>query len=143
MKKTEGVRITTKANTDIDTLTATSFPGEACGIVLGNREKNLIERITSIKNSAEEETRKVYFEIDPLEMYRAERIAESEGMEIVGIFHSHPEKPAIVSKEDEKYMIPGMLYLIASATKDKILELRGYTRDTPDGCVHEVIIGGV
>ena len=140
MCKRSGVKITGKANTEMSVLTLAAFPGEACGIVLGRKEKNLIEGITSIKNSAEEEIRKAYFEIDPLEMYRAERIAEAEGLEIVGIFHSHPQQPAIVSAEDEKYMIPGMLYLIASATNEKIADLRVYSKCTPDGSVTEGII---
>lgn len=147
-----------------------AYPAEACGIALGDRGTDFrnasersttdrrltesssdqrgceertayrIERMMSIRNATVIGAGRAYFEVDPLELYRAERLAEKEGLEIVGIYHSHPDKPAILSKEDVNYMIPGILYLVAAGTGDGIADIRGYVRDTPCGDVYEVNI---
>lgn len=97
-----------------------------------------ILRVQDLRNSTAGGRANVYFEIDPLELYRIEQLAGKEGMEILGIFHSHPDKPARPSSEDVKYMIPGMLYLIAAGTKDGMTDIRGYVKDKPDGGVSDV-----
>ena len=99
-----------------------------------------ILRVQNLRNSTAGGRASVYFEIDPLELYRVEQLAGKEGMEILGIFHSHPDKPARPSSEDVKYMIPGMLYLIAAGTKDGMTDIRGYVKDKPDGGVSDVRI---
>ena len=92
------------------------------------------------RNCAEERFQKVFFEIDPLEMYKAEQMAEKNGLEIVGIFHSHPDKPACLSDEDERYMVPGIVYLIASVTYSGIVNLRVFFKEKPESKATEVIM---
>ena len=140
MRNRKALKIAGEANLKIKRLSEKAFPYEACGIVLGRRADSLIENVADVFNSTDETKRKKYFEIDPMEMLKVERLAEEKGVEVLGIFHSHPDKPAILSKEDEKYMIPGMLYLIASVNEDRITDIRGYLRDTPSEAAHEVFI---
>ena len=40
-------------------------------------------------------------------------------MEIVGFYHSHPDREAVLSGEDETEMIPEQVYVILSAVKKK------------------------
>lgn len=141
--------ITTEALKEMDALVAGAYPAEACGIVLGQSDSSIVSgqsdggdcrilRVQDLRNSTAGGRANVYFEIDPLELYRIEQLAGKEGMEILGIFHSHPDKPARPSSEDVKYMIPGMLYLIAAGTKDGMTDIRGYVKDKPDGGVSDV-----
>lgn len=141
--------ITTEALKEMDALVAGAYPAEACGIVLGRSDSSIVSgqsacgacrilRAQDLRNSTAGGRANVYFEIDPLELYRIEQLAGKEGMEILGIFHSHPDKPARPSSEDVKYMIPGMLYLIAAGTKDGMTDIRGYVKDKPDGGVSDV-----
>ena len=140
MRNQKALKITGEANLKIKKLSEKAFPFEACGIVLGRRADSLIEDVADVLNSTDKEERKKYFEIDPMEMLKVERLTEEKGAEILGIFHSHPDKPAILSKEDEKYMIPGLIYIIAAAYKDGISDIRGYLRDTPSEAAYEVFI---
>ena len=141
--------ITPEALKEMDALVAGAYPVEACGIVLGQSDSSIVSgqsdsgdcrilRVQDLRNSTAGGRANVYFEIDPLELYRIEQLAGKEGMEILGIFHSHPDKPARPSSEDVKYMIPGMLYLIAAGTKDGMTDIRGYVKDKPDGGVSDV-----
>ena len=59
-----------------------------------------------------------------MEIYRLERKYEEQGYEIVGFYHSHPDCPAVPSEEDEREMIPDMVYLIVSVNKGCLNDLR-------------------
>ena len=65
---------------------------EICGVLIGEKRGNhyIVTKALSgrnIKNSP------VLFEIAPEDLYRAATMAESEGLDIVGLYHSHPAPP--------------------------------------------------
>ena len=140
MKNRECMSITGSAKADLSRIVTDYYPVEACGVLLGNKERLHAVSVASFRNCAEERFQKVFFEIDPLEMYKAEQMAEKKGLEIVGIFHSHPDKPACLSDEDERYMVPGIVYLIASVTYNGIVNLRVFLKEKPESKATEVIM---
>lgn len=73
-----------------------ALPNEGCGLLLGTGEGVVHEVITSpnIADSA-----KVY-EIDPTVFLRASRRADAEGLEVIGVFHSHTHSEAYPSPTD-------------------------------------------
>ncbi len=71
------------------------LPLEACGLLAG--EGNTVKEIISIRNQAASPTR---FRMDPEEQLRAFEHMESEGMDLLGIYHSHPEGPDRPSPTD-------------------------------------------
>ena len=117
-----------------------AYPYEGCGILLGNKQGGTVESISSIDNSAEEDRKTSHYLIDPIELYKLENEAESRGMTVAGFYHSHPDKAAILSKEDKQYMIPGMLYVVVSTGRYGIGEIKGYMKDEPAGKVYGVSI---
>ncbi len=72
-----------------------SLPLEACGLLAG--ESNRVKEIISVKNQAASPTR---FRMDPEEQLRAFEHMESAGMDLLGIYHSHPEGPDRPSPTD-------------------------------------------
>ncbi len=72
-----------------------SLPLEACGLLVG--EGNTVKEIISIKNQAASPTR---FRMDPEEQLRAFEHMESAGVDLLGIYHSHPEGPDRPSPTD-------------------------------------------
>ena len=88
---------------------------EICGLLLGNVEGDVgvVEEIRFGKNI---KSSTVEFEIDPTDLYEVLTYAEKKGLEVVGMFHSHPAS-AKPSKLDLKGMqlwpIP---WLIVSST---------------------------
>jgi [CysO sulfur-carrier protein]-S-L-cysteine hydrolase len=61
------------------------MPLEACGLLAGHGE--VVERVMPIRNEAESPTR---FRMDPAEQIRAFNELDGQGLDLVGIFHSHP-----------------------------------------------------
>lgn len=75
---------------------------EICGLLLGNAEGDVgvVEEIRFGKNI---KSSTVEFEIDPTDLYEVLTYAEKKGLEVVGMFHSHPAS-AKPSKLDLKGM---------------------------------------
>ncbi|PWH12093.1 MAG: hypothetical protein DDG60_14930 [Anaerolineae bacterium] len=70
-------------------------PLEACGL-LGGRD-GVVKTVIPVKNAAHSPVR---FRMDPLEQLRAFEQIESDGMDLLAIFHSHPCGPAVPSPTD-------------------------------------------
>ena len=107
-----------------------AYPCECCGILVGKKsEKGEIE-VTDIRKASNQiqGQKSVHFQIDPLFIYRLEQELESRGLEIVGVYHSHPDCPAILSKEDEKYMLPGLEYVIMSVQNGEVVDVKSYRK---------------
>ena len=83
-------------------------------------------------NIEKKDKRQFHFITDPLEIYELECKAEKDGYKVVGFFHSHPDCEAVLSVEDEKYMIPKMLYLIVSVRDGIYRDVKGYIKASPD-----------
>ncbi len=110
-----------------------AYPSECCGILVGKKsEKGEIE-ITEIREASNQfhGQKSVHFQINPLFVYHLEQEIEASGLEIVGVYHSHPDCPAILSKEDEKYMVPGLEYVIMSVKNGEVVDVKSYNKTMP------------
>ena len=92
---------------------ATEVPIEACGILAGKNHK--VERfypMTNIDNSSD------HFMMEPKEQFAIVKDIRAAGLEMLSIYHSHPESPARLSVEDIKLALtPNMIYTIVSLQK--------------------------
>ena len=70
-------------------------PLEACGLLAGIDSK--VETVLEVTNQAQSAVR---FVMDPIEQLHAFEWIESNGLELIGIFHSHPTGPETVSPTD-------------------------------------------
>lgn len=71
------------------------LPLEACGLLAGKGSS--VESVLPATNQAQSPAR---FAMDPLEQLQAFEWIDSHGLELVGIFHSHPAGPETVSPTD-------------------------------------------
>lgn len=85
-------------------------PIEACGYVAGVDGE--VKRLFPMRNvDASEE----HFSFDPAEQFEAFKCAQSDGLRLIGCYHSHPETPARPSEEDIRLAYDSTLsYLIVS-----------------------------
>ena len=74
-------------------------PNEACAILFGKGDEVLDIFLT---DNIEESP--VNFTISNEQLIEAYKIAEDQNVEIVGIFHSHPNSDAFPSNTDKKFM---------------------------------------
>lgn len=119
-------------STQMESAAKKAYPRECCGILVGKKsEKGEIEvtEIREVSNQIQGGQEATHFRIDPLNLYYIERELESSNLEIVGFYHSHPDCKAILSDEDRKYMVPGLVYTIMSITAQGVVDVKSYTRD--------------
>ena len=87
-------------------------PLEACGLLAG--KNNRVEKVLLIENQAKSRVR---FQMDPKEQLNAFNWIDSNGWDLVGIFHSHPAGPETVSATDIEEAAHAATQIIWSRTK--------------------------
>ena len=88
------------------------YPFEVCGLMIGAPGSDRIDRFVPCTNIAT--SAKVYT-IDPKEHLKAEIAAEKDGLEVLGVMHSHTHSEAFPSATDvAQAPDPGWHYLIVS-----------------------------
>ena len=91
-----------------------TYPYECCGFLYGSDGKTrFIRKAVRVKNSQEGDQRR-RFEISPLDYMKAEKYALEQDITLLGIYHSHPDHPAIPSRHDFKQALPFFSYVILS-----------------------------
>ena len=85
------------------------LPLEACGLLAGSA--GVVEAVLPVRNAAASPVR---FRMDPIEQLRALDWIESQGLELVGIFHSHPAGPDTPSATDVAEAAYAVVYIIWS-----------------------------
>ena len=85
-------------------------PIEACGILAGR--DGLVERFYKMKNVDQSSD---HFMMAPEEQFKVVKDIRAAGLEMLSIYHSHPETPARPSAEDIRFALTrGAIYLIVS-----------------------------
>lgn len=92
------------------------YPNEGCGVLIG--VGRAVQDAIPCNNSADGPKHKNY-RISSTDMAIAIAQAKSLGMQVIGIYHSHPDKPSTLSATDIEYARKGVLYLITSVHKGK------------------------
>ena len=92
------------------------YPRECCGIILGKRlgSRRIALRIIQTENMIKINASKTHFLINPLDIVKAEVLADDNELEVVGFYHSHTDYEALPSNEDIIHMIEGYSYPIVS-----------------------------
>ncbi len=115
-----------------------SYPHECCGLLLGvigeDKEKRVI-KVVPTKNDWENQryhfnrfqgTLRDSFAINPLTFLRIQKKARQKGLQIVGVYHSHPCHPAIPSEFDRAVAWPVYSYVIVSVEKGQVKDLTSW-----------------
>src|SRR6187431_972321 len=104
-----------------------AYPNEACGFLVGterNRRRQITGIITVENRSNENQRRR--FVVDPIDYLKAEKSVAKDGLALLGIYHSHPDHPAIPSVHDLEFAQPYFSYFIHAITSGKTTDNRSY-----------------
>jgi proteasome lid subunit RPN8/RPN11 len=117
------------------------YPHETCGLLIGRsaagqREagepeaeggklRTEVVRVAQARNLNSERARDRY-ELDPADFMQADLAAREDGLEIVGVWHSHPDHPAEPSETDRAAAWEGWSYVIATVTADGVTAVRSW-----------------
>lgn len=136
--------ITRELHEQIKKLGASAYPYEGCGLLLGESD-GTDNRVLQIRPMANvwpvEEERRVRFRIAEDDWRDAEFAAMADDIDIVGIFHSHPDSPPIASPRDLNWASwPGYSYLITEVQEGRPLSSRSWQlRSDRSGFIEESI----
>lgn len=104
-----------------------AFPYECCGFLYGKEEngQRRIDTAVRVENSKEGDQRR-RFEISPLDYMRAEQYALKNNTQLLGVYHTHPNHPAIASEHDLAQAMPFFSYLILSVKEGEPAEIKSW-----------------
>jgi proteasome lid subunit RPN8/RPN11 len=105
-----------------------AYPEEGAGLMLGHAdgEVRAVTAILGIDNAREDGARHNRYLITAQDMLHGEQEAMRRGLDIVGIFHSHPDHPNRPSEFDRDWALPWFSYVITSVQSGKALESRSW-----------------
>ncbi|MBC8496569.1 MAG: M67 family metallopeptidase [Anaerolineales bacterium] len=105
-----------------------SYPEEGAGFLLGRADatSRLVTEILTLTNTREDTARHNRYLLTPQDMLRAERKAERLGLDVIGVFHSHPDHPNQPSEFDREWAMPWFSYIITSVHSEKAIESRSW-----------------
>ncbi|WP_448562975.1 Mov34/MPN/PAD-1 family protein [Trichothermofontia sp.] len=130
-----------------------TYDEECCGLLLGkyrlevktNRLHQYVRQVIPVANqwhadiaaelselaapSPDSLTKSRRYWIDPQDLLIAQRRARDLGLAIIGIYHSHPDHPAIPSESDRVCAWAGYSYVIVSVVAGTAQDLRSWRLD--------------
>jgi proteasome lid subunit RPN8/RPN11 len=101
-----------------------AYPEEGAGFLIG--EAGEVKEILPLSNAREDEARHNRFLITPEEYLKAELKADSLGLSLIGVFHSHPDCPNVPSEYDREWAQPFFSYIITRVDNGKAVSHRSW-----------------
>lgn len=124
-----------------------TYPQECCGLLLGKLSQDgkiLIEAIATenvwsaqaVESFSQidtkwqlSENKSTHYTIAPEEILRVQKESRDRHLDIIGIYHSHPDHPAIPSEFDRVCAWQAYSYIIVSVPQGKAGELQSWCLD--------------
>jgi proteasome lid subunit RPN8/RPN11 len=97
-----------------------AYPNECCGAMLGSTDGELKQvRVALRLDNAAAGPQQAYYELRPEDLLRADREARERKMDLIGIYHSHPDCDAYFSQTDLKNSCPWYSFVVMSIRKGR------------------------
>jgi len=101
-----------------------AYPEEGAGFLLGGEGE--VKEILPLSNAREDEARRDRFLITPEDYIKAELKAAGLGVDLIGVFHSHPDCPNVPSEYDREWAQPFFSYVITRVDEGKVVSHRSW-----------------
>ncbi|HET6344426.1 MAG TPA: M67 family metallopeptidase, partial [Myxococcota bacterium] len=107
---------------------ARAYPEECCGLMLGADDDGSQRRVVDVLEVAnvKDEARTRRYLMAPAALLAAEKTASGRGLEVVGIYHSHPDHPSQPSEFDREHAMPFWSYLIVSCQRGAVASTQSW-----------------
>jgi len=105
-----------------------AYPEEGAGLLLGDISENRrrVLDVLTLPNVREDSARHNRYQLSPQDYLKGEEQAERLGMDVLGVFHSHPEHPNQPSEFDRQWAWPNFSYIITNVIKGKAIQSRSW-----------------
>ena len=116
-----------------------AYPDEACGLLLGRMDGDAWQvqearRVDNLNTDRASDR----FQLDPEAYQRIDREIRGSGVEIIGVFHSHPDCPAKPSPTDLQHAWEGFVYPIVAVHEGVVADIRYWEPQDATACFHPV-----
>ncbi len=107
-----------------------TYPNECCGVMLGRieGESKFVTEALALENAFAGQQGERY-EVRPEDLLQAERNARDHGLDLIGIFHSHPDCDAYFSETDLKNSCPWYSFVVLSVNNGKFDHANSFIPD--------------
>ncbi len=136
------VKISPQQLQAIRTHAESTYPEECCGLLLGKAvdKQKLVTEVVPTENAWhaaalewEDDTsnhgKSDRYAIAPPEMLKIQKAARDRSLDIIGIYHSHPNHPAIPSECDRIYAWQQYSYIIVSVVNGECDDVQNWSLD--------------
>ena len=95
-----------------------TYPNECCGAMLGSTDGNQKNvRVAIPLQNAFEGAQAARYELRPADLLAADKAARERNMDLIGIYHSHPDCDAYFSRTDLQNSCPWYSFVVLSIQK--------------------------
>ncbi len=128
------------------------YPHECCGLLVGkiNNHDKILEKVIAAENDWENQkylfentvensvrNSQDSFSIAPENLIKIHKQARQENLEIIGVYHSHPNHPAIPSDFDMEIAWQTYSYIIISVKEKETKEILNWSLNSERKFVQE------
>lgn len=108
-----------------------AYPEEGAGFLLGHidggeGDLRQVTAILGLENTREDAARRNRYLLTPQAYLRGEQEAARLGLDVLGVFHSHPDHPNRPSEFDREWAMPWFSYVITSVHAGKAVASRSW-----------------
>ena len=98
-----------------------AYPEEGAGLLIGRviGETRRVQAVLELSNTSQADSRRNRYLISPQDLLNGEKQAAARGLDVLGVFHSHPDHPNQPSEFDRQWALPWFSYLITSVKNGK------------------------
>ena len=132
-KKMATLRLPAPVLDELKRMARAGYPHEVCGLLIGgeSRSSTRVDRITQAGNLSTDRLADRYT-LDPDDFQAADAAARSDGLDIVGVWHTHPDHPPRPSSTDLAAAWEGYTYLILSVGREGVADPRAWRLAGPE-----------
>ncbi len=112
-----------------------AWPLEGCGLLAGEAASGVAWRCYPTRNAAGSAR---LYTVDPLDHLRADRDAQAQGFEVIGVFHSHTHTDAYPSPTDVAQAPDPAWHYVLVSLRGELPSVRSYR--ILDGAVSEELL---
>jgi len=105
-----------------------AYPEEGAGLLLGSMqgEHKYVISILELDNAREQSARHNRYLLTARDYLYGEQEAARLGLDVLGVYHSHPDHPNRPSEFDREWAMPWFSYIIISVQDGKAFESRSW-----------------
>jgi len=122
------LKISKEILNQIQTHGEVSYPEEGAGLMLGETDgqSKQVLRLLTFANAREPSARHNRYLLTAQDYLDGEQEAERLGLDVLGVFHSHPDHPNQPSEFDQEWAMPWLSYVITSVKAGKAAGSRSW-----------------